>query len=321
MAQLARTASFDHPAQPLSIGLDGFRSAIRPADHRRLRLPSPEKSSDGVTGTMSAEQALQRLLSGTGVTYRFTSSGSVTVAAPSSSGAVVLDPVQVQGYPVPPQAMIDNLPPPYAGGEVAHRRPSRVVLGNRDVMDTPFNQTSYTAKKAQDQQAQVGSRMSLIDDPSLPRRVGTRQRLAIDDMRHPRLRGQQRRLHVRRSLRHPAAHHRPAELPERASEVLKGPSAMLNGMSRRTGSIGGTVNLVPKRAPGRAVDAAHGEATAPAPQFGAHATSAGASGADKASSGCAVNGVVSRAGQTPILFNTDQLRAGIAGSRLSAASV
>ena len=38
-----------------------------------------------------------------------------------------------------------------------------------------------------------------------------------------------------------------AELAERV-EVLKGPTAMLNGMPPNS-SIGGTVNIVPKRAP------------------------------------------------------------------------
>ena len=61
--------------------------------------------------------------------------------------------------------MIDNLPPPYAGGQVATGG-QLGLLGNRDVMDTPFNQTSYTAKKAQDQQART-VRDVLINDPSV----------------------------------------------------------------------------------------------------------------------------------------------------------
>ncbi len=40
------------------------------------------------------------------------------------------------------------------------------LLGNRGVMDTPFNQTSYTAQKAQNQQART-VRDVLIDDPSV----------------------------------------------------------------------------------------------------------------------------------------------------------
>ncbi len=48
--------------------------------------------------------------------------------------------------------MIGSLPAAYAGGQVASG--SQVgLLGNRGVMDTPFNQTSYTAQTIQDQQA------------------------------------------------------------------------------------------------------------------------------------------------------------------------
>ncbi len=64
------------------------------------------------------------------------------------------------------------------------------LLGNRNVMDTPFNQTSYTAKKAKDQQAQT-VRDVLIDDPSvrswLPDGGG-----GCRSGPHPRLSGRQR---------------------------------------------------------------------------------------------------------------------------------
>ena len=45
----------------------------------------------------------------------------------------------------PPTGMIGSLPAPYAGGQVATGAQVG-LLGNRGVMDTPFNQTSYTAK-------------------------------------------------------------------------------------------------------------------------------------------------------------------------------
>ena len=120
---------------------------------------------------MAPEQALRQMLGGSGLSYQFTSVRAVTVSATvGPTGAVMLDPVQVQGYPVPPQAMIDNLPPPYAGGQVATGG-QLGVLGNRSVMDTPFNQTSYTAKKAEDQQAKT-VRDVMIDDPNKPAWAG-----------------------------------------------------------------------------------------------------------------------------------------------------
>jgi iron complex outermembrane recepter protein len=127
-------------------------------------------STPGVQGTMSVDEALQRLLAGTGLTYSL--AGGTTIAlqrmgqAPLDPSTMQLDPVQVQGvFPVPSQAMIDNIPPPYVGGQVATGG-QLGLLGNRSVMETPFNQTSYTAQKAQDQQAQT-IRDVLVDDPSV----------------------------------------------------------------------------------------------------------------------------------------------------------
>ncbi len=115
-------------------------------------------------------QALNTLLAGSGVGWRFSEANTVVLEkigpGAQAPGALQLDPVQVQGvFPVPSQAMIDNIPPPYAGGQVATGG-ALGVLGNRDVMDTPFNQISYTAKKAQDQQAR-SVRDVILDDPSV----------------------------------------------------------------------------------------------------------------------------------------------------------
>ena len=147
-----------------------LRAAVRPADHRRCGIGARSFHARRA-GDVPSEEALQRLLAGTGLVYTSPSGTTISLQRAGQSGggvapgAVQLDPVQVQGYPVPPQAMIDNLPPPYAGGQVATGG-QLGMLGNRAVMDTPFNQTSYTAKKAQDQQAKTVKDV-LIDDPSV----------------------------------------------------------------------------------------------------------------------------------------------------------
>ena len=56
-------------------------------------------------------------------------------------------------------------PAPYAGGQVATGG-SLGLLGNRGVMDTPFNQTSYTAELIANQQART-IRDVLANDPSV----------------------------------------------------------------------------------------------------------------------------------------------------------
>jgi iron complex outermembrane recepter protein len=55
-------------------------------------------------------------------------------------------------YLVPSTGTLGAPPAPYAGGQVATGG-SLGLLGNRSVMDTPFNQTNYTAELIQNQQA------------------------------------------------------------------------------------------------------------------------------------------------------------------------
>ncbi len=213
---------------------------------------------------MTPEQALARLLAGTGLVFSISGGTTVTLQKPGAGvapGAIQLDPVQVQGYPVPPQAMIDNIPPPYAGGQVATGG-QLGLLGNRAVMDTPFNQTSYTAKKVQDQQAQDRARRA--DRRSVGARIAAADGIAGDNVYYPRLRGRQQRTRPIGGLYGMLPTYSiMAELAERV-EVLKGPSAMLNGM-QPCGAIGGTINVVPKRAPDE-----------PLTQFTANYVSAGA---------------------------------------------
>jgi iron complex outermembrane receptor protein len=306
LAQTA-TTTFNIPAQNLGTALTAFgrQSGIQ------VLVDSASvsgKTSMAVSGAMTAPQALQQLLGGTGVPYRFTSPTAVTVGSggPAGAGALQLDPVQVQGiFPVPQQAMIDNIPPPYAGGQVATGG-QLGLLGNRGVMDTPFNQTNYTAKKAQDQQAKT-VRDVLIDDPSV--RFWVPDGGSGADTMY--IRGF--------SVQNTSATYGGLygmlpnvtimqELAER-TEVLKGPSAMLNGMPPLN-SIGGTVNVVPKRAPDEGLTQLTAN-YASAGQFGGHADMARRFGPDK-QFGVRFNGVF-RAGQTETEWNSDQRALAVLG--------
>jgi iron complex outermembrane receptor protein len=260
-------------------------------------------STPGVQGTMSIDEALRRLLAGTGLIWTFPSATTITLQrAAQGTGldpnAIQLDPVQVQGFPVPQQAMIDNLPPAYAGGQVATGG-QLGLLGNRDVMDTPFNQTSYTAKKIQDQQARTVTEV-LVDDPSVRFR-GVDSMLTGADVW---IRG----FYVVNSniafggLYGMLPYYSTmAELAERV-ELLKGPSATLNGMPPVT-SIGGTINVVPKRAPDEPLTQVTAD-YASVTQFGGHADLARRFGPDK-QFGVRFNGVF-RGGETAVEMNTDQ---------------
>lgn len=244
LAQASATRNYSIPAGPLGSALTAFGEA----SGLRLLVNSDllaGRSSTALSGSFTAEQALQRLLTGTGLVYRFTEGNTVTVVeAPRAGDAAVLPPVTIQGEntQVPATAMIGNLMPAYSGGQVA-RGGQLGLLGNRDIMDTPFNQTSYTAQLIQDQQARTLSDV-MENDPSV-RVIGTRgtydNQFMIrgfsvnnDDIAYGGLYGILPRMITS------------AELAERV-EVLKGPSALTNGMDP-SGSVGGAINIVPKRA-------------------------------------------------------------------------
>ncbi len=99
-AGLASPVAFAIPSQPLASALTAFGAAARlqvlyPADLARgLTAPA-------VSGTMTPEDALRRLLAGSGLIYRFTNADTVTLVKPVSGGALdgamPLDPVTVQG--------------------------------------------------------------------------------------------------------------------------------------------------------------------------------------------------------------------------------
>jgi len=141
-------------------------------------------------------------------------------------------------------ASAQGLPSAYAGGQVA--RGGRIgLLGNQDIMDTPFNATSYTQALIQDQQARsVGD--VVLNDPSVrvARGFGNYQELYVirgfavnsDDMAYNGLYGLLPRQFVA------------SELLERV-EVFRGANSFVNGAAPGGGGIGGMINLVPKRAP------------------------------------------------------------------------
>ena len=92
-------------------------------------------------------------------------SRSQSASAPAQRRAATRDRVEATPYAVPSTGTLGALPVPYAGGQVAGGG-SLGLLGNRGVMDTPFNQTSYTAELMANQQART-IRDVLANDPSV----------------------------------------------------------------------------------------------------------------------------------------------------------
>jgi iron complex outermembrane receptor protein len=146
-------------------------------------------------------------------------------------------------YVTPSTGTLGAPPAPYAGGQVATGG-SLGFLGNRSVMDTPFNQTSYTAQLIANQQARTVGDV-LFNDPSV--RTKTPAGNGVDGLY---IRGfyYDSGDYAMNGLYGMAPFYSTsANFLERV-EVLKGPGVLLNGMPP-AGAIGGSINLVTKSAP------------------------------------------------------------------------
>ncbi|WP_068635078.1 TonB-dependent receptor [Thauera butanivorans] len=238
-AKTAVQRSYDIPAGPLEAALNRFGREAGITLGFSTGLTAGLRSP-GLQGSHDLASGLAQLLQGTGLAAEARGDGSYTLyRLPAAQGEVMLAPVAVTAQLARP----GDLPEAYAGGQVA--RGGRVgMLGNQDMMDTPFNQSSYTSELIRNQQAvTVGD--VLDNDPAVRRDAppsGTYEFFNIrgfsvttGDMTFNGLYGMLPYYSVV-----------PVEFVERV-EVLKGPSALLGGMSPN-GAVGGGINIVPKRA-------------------------------------------------------------------------
>ncbi|OZI77297.1 TonB-dependent receptor [Bordetella genomosp. 12] len=242
-ADRAPIRRYDIPAGSLNTVLNRF------AEEAGVLLSAPGsltagKTSAGLQGDYGVEAGLTALLSGHGLQALRQPDGVYFLReAPIAAGATVLSAVAVTangGAHTPPEA--------YAGGQVA--RGSRMgVLGNTDVMDTPFNTTSYTAELMENQQALTVADV-LANDPSV-RTVSYGLTNSAAGGEVFMIRG----LSVQDSILLDgvpgiiSSRAGAVELAERV-ELLKGPSALLNGMALGAGgAVGGAINMVTKHAP------------------------------------------------------------------------
>ena len=136
------------------------------------------------------------------------------------------------------------LPAEFAGGQVA--RGARLgMLGNKDVMDTPFSVTSYTAKTLADLQT-VTVADALQRDPSV-RSTGQAGGIVDSFFIRGFAIGEGNLGELAYDGVYGVAPNYRAftEYTERV-EVLKGPGALMYGLSPNSG-VGGVINIVPKR--------------------------------------------------------------------------
>jgi len=199
------------------------------------------KNSAGLSGSYSVPEGFYELLRGHGLQAVREGNGSYTVrreAAHSAAAeaAATMPAVTVWGKG-------STVTDAYAGGQVASG--GRVgFLGDKDFMETPFNTISYTDKFIEDRQARDITDVISATDPTvfssgMTGIIGENYSIRgfssnIGDVAFGGLYGI-------------SPYYRTSpEMFERI-EVLKGPSALLNGMPPG-GSVGGSINLVPKRA-------------------------------------------------------------------------
>lgn len=156
----------------------------------------------------------------------------------TSAEAQTLETVTIKG-----SADIRGEPMPvYAGGQVASG--GRVgLLGNKSVMDTPYSMTSYTQALIQNQQATTVADV-VANDPSV-RNINPRfGRFDQFTIRGFNLVNSEIAFNGLFGL--VPTYTVPVESAERV-EIFKGPNTLLNGMSP-SGAVGGSINIVPKRA-------------------------------------------------------------------------
>lgn len=163
-------------------------------------------------------------------------------AEPASAGRSASDVIELQTIEVSGERRPGDLPPPYAGGQVA-RGGSLGILGTRDVLNTPFSTVNFTEKLIQDQQARTAAD-TLINDSSVRLTTGSN---GFDDTFQ--IRGFQVNAEDTgfNGLYGLISSNRVAAQYIERIQLLKGPGAFVNGIPPG-GSIGGSINIITKRA-------------------------------------------------------------------------
>ncbi|HDS1734281.1 TonB-dependent receptor [Pseudomonas sp. BP8] len=196
------------------------------------------RSSAGLSGEFAVEEGFNTLLRGSGLVLLPAGNASYTLVrqAPADDAAQLLPTTTINGQGVTTGTDA------YAGGQVS-RRGKLGMLGERDYMETPFNMTSYTSEVLQEQQARTLAD-AVANDPSVrsTNPAGGRfEQFSVrglslynSDVAYGGLYGVLPTYSI------------DMEMVERV-DILKGPGALLGGLAPN-GSVGGGVNIEPKRA-------------------------------------------------------------------------
>lgn len=197
------------------------------------------KQTAGLHGRYSVPQALSALLAGTQLESVSRPDGSYSLRQrPGTGAATELPAVTVIGA----SSDRPDLPAPYAGGQIA-RGAGMGVLGDRDIMDIPFSVNSYTLQTIENQQAQSVADIA-ANDPAVLNVDPTNASYANTFTVRGLLLGNGSIGF--NGLFGLAPNNQTTLTGIERVEIIKGPTAFLNGMS--PSGTGGAINLVPKRA-------------------------------------------------------------------------
>ncbi|MEE1923676.1 TonB-dependent receptor [Pseudomonas sp. 148P] len=237
-ASAAREASYQVAPGPLAPALRSLASSANVL----LTFTAEQtdgKRTAGVNGRMDFPTALAAVLAGTGLQAVRLDTGAFVLQPVVADSTVSLAPTDVNAR----RAISGEAPAAYAGGQVASG--SKVgVLGNKDLMDTPFSTVSYTQKKIQDEQARSVADVLFASDPSVRASIGASNRYDAFTIRGLRVANSDVALNGLFGL---VPNWRIGVDSVERIELLKGPGAFLYGMAP-AGGVGGNINLVTKRA-------------------------------------------------------------------------
>ncbi|WP_122860162.1 TonB-dependent receptor [Pseudomonas viridiflava] len=234
-AETSGRRAYEVPAGSLSAaltrfaGLAGVNLSVDPA------LVNGRNSA-GLSGDFAVEEGFARLLQGSGLQLMPVGEQAYTLVPAPSSGSLELAPTSILGAGGTTDGQA------YAGGQVA-RRGSQGMLGARDFMDTPFSMTTYTQEAVKNQQARTLGDL-IASDPSVRATNpagGRYEQFTIRGLSLFNSDGSYNGLYGILPT-----YTIDMEMAERV-DILKGPSQLANGISPR-GSVGGGINVVPKRA-------------------------------------------------------------------------
>jgi iron complex outermembrane receptor protein len=194
------------------------------------------RTSPGLSGDFAVEEGFAQLLQGSGLQLQSVGEHAYMLTPAATGSSLQLGATSI--YATADTAHGD----PYVGGQVA-RRGSQGLLGSKDFMETPFSETTYTSELVKNLQARTLGDL-VASDPSVraTNPAGGRYEqftirgmsLFNSDVSYNGLYGILPTYSI------------DMEMADRV-DILKGPSQLINGISPR-GSVGGGINVVPKRA-------------------------------------------------------------------------